>query len=432
MEQINSHQEEQLSKIPQLINKVEESLALQKQNPNFDVILKIIPWLQQNIENAKILWASNQDISKLQTYLSEYITLVEIPNIQKYEKEIKVLFMQLQEKPDTNKITDTILSLIEWIRLFKEKNVTEESLVELQKLLRELMSLQQRLQLKIETEEAKKKTEKKDEVTERGKQKWEEKIEKKVQNKNKEKGWENLNDIKNIHFTIDDWPYKNDLDIAKKAIETGAKITFFWLWINCFNETWKQFLRNIEAGKNFSDIMKEEEWGIWIEQHLNHKTNNMVKEVMKLSLQFPQNIQIEYHGMFHPHPKNVNIWWVDHYHYEKENIVNKKYLHHLRGQSEKAIQDDIHFFEKVIQAASENAEYHITKVRLPGTNDSKLIREYDYVGKLPIGVEYMGWRHDTFDYKHKGVQSIFWNKQRKWIVLAHSQHFTSKDFLSFN
>jgi len=55
MEQINSHQEEQLSKIPQLINKVEESLALQKQNPNFDVILKIIPWLQQNIENAKIL-----------------------------------------------------------------------------------------------------------------------------------------------------------------------------------------------------------------------------------------------------------------------------------------------------------------------------------------------------------------------------------------
>jgi len=43
--------------------------------------------------------------------------------------------------------------------------------VELQKLLRELMSLQQRLQLKIETEEAKKKTEKKDEVTERGKQK---------------------------------------------------------------------------------------------------------------------------------------------------------------------------------------------------------------------------------------------------------------------
>jgi len=52
-------------------------------------------------------------------------------------------------------------------------------------------------------------------------------------------------------------------------------------------------------------------------------------------------------------------------------------------------------------------------VRLPGTNDSKLIREYDYVGKLPIGVEYMGWRHDTFDYKHKGVQSIFWNKQRK-------------------
>jgi len=53
--------------------------------------------------------------------------------------------------------------------------------------------------------------------------------------------------------------------------------------------------------------MKEEEWGIWIEQHLNHKTNNMVKEVMKLSLQFPQNIQIEYHGMFHPHPKNVNI-----------------------------------------------------------------------------------------------------------------------------
>lgn len=224
----------------------------------------------------------------------------------------------------------------------------------------------------------------------------------------------------NIHFTVDDGPHPNDIEIAKKAIEKGLKVTFFWNGINLLTSDSREKLSRIPAtvffqntSYNSMDLLRTS---------LDAGKVEIVRQVYSMSKEHPDNVNIAYHGMFHPHSGNTQVNG-DVYDADSkksgEKIQYKSQLH-LREQTTEYIQDDIRFFEKIIQVATSDAAYRVRQVRLPGTNEA-MAKESGYIQKLPQGVSYAGWSVDSQDWNN-GKMTTEQVKTLRGNVLFHSKN----------